>query len=43
MIKTYYDKKLWTIDRVWATVGKQLGITEVEYEKITGFIYPNKC
>lgn len=39
-IKSYYDKGLWSIDRVWNVVGK--AITEVEYQEITGFIYPAK-
>lgn len=39
-IKSYYDVKLWTLERVWNVVGKAL--TEEEYENITGFIYPNK-
>ena len=39
-IKGYYDKGLWSIDRVWNVVGK--AITEVEYQEITGFVYPAK-
>ena len=39
-IKGYYDKGLWSIDRVWNVVGKV--ITEAEYLEITGFIYPAK-
>jgi hypothetical protein len=41
-IKSYYDSKLWSIDRVWNVVGKTNGITEAEYQQITGFIYPAK-
>lgn len=41
IIKEYYDKGLWNIDRVWNVVGK--AITEEEYTQITGFIYPNKA
>lgn len=39
-IKYYYDTELWSIDRVWNVVGK--AITEIEYEQITRFVYPNK-
>lgn len=39
-VKYYYDHKLWRIERVHAAVGKW--ITEEEYTKITGFIYPEK-
>jgi len=39
-IKYYYEKGLWNIDRVFNVVGKAL--TEVEYQAITGFIYPAK-
>jgi hypothetical protein len=39
-IKYYYDNGLWSIDRVWNVVGK--AITEIEYEQITGFVYPAK-
>ena len=39
-IKSYYDKGLWNIDRVWNVVGK--AITEAEYLEITGFVYPAK-
>ena len=41
-IKYYYENKLWSLQRVWNVVGKPNGITEAEYEQITGFIYPNK-
>lgn len=39
-IKDYYDRGLWSIDRVWNVVGK--AITEEEYQEITGFEYPDK-
>lgn len=39
-IKYYYDEGLWSIDRVWNVVGKPNGITEAEYQQITGFVYP---
>ena len=39
-IKHYYDTGLWSIDRVWNVVGK--AITEVDYQEITGFVYPEK-
>jgi hypothetical protein len=39
-IKEYYDKGIWSIDRVWNVVGK--AITEEEYTLITGFNYPDK-
>lgn len=39
-VKTYYDSKLWDINKVWDAVGKW--ITEAEYKEITGFDYPNK-
>lgn len=42
MIKDYYDRKLWSITRVWNVVGKAQGITEIEYQEITGFVYPAK-
>lgn len=41
-IKDYYDRGLWSINRVWNVVGKENGITEVQYQQITGFIYPAK-
>lgn len=43
MIKDYYERKLWSLQRVWNVVGKTTGITEIEYQEITGFIYPNKA
>lgn len=43
LIKGYYDKGLWNIDRVWNVVGKTTGITEAEYQEITGFVYPAKA
>ena len=39
-VKHYYDKGLWSIERVYAAVGKW--ITEAEYLEITGFTYPAK-
>lgn len=42
-IKGYYDNGLWSIDRVWNVTGKATGITELEYQEITGFVYPNKA
>lgn len=38
MVKDYYDRKLWSLQRVWNVVGK--AITEEDYQQITGFIYP---
>ena len=40
-IKYYYDTGLWSIDRVWNVVGKEL--TEAEYKAITGLDYPDKA
>ena len=40
-IRAYYEVGLWGIHRVLAVVGKATGITEGEYEEITGFVYPN--
>jgi len=37
-IEFYYSHGLWDIQRVYNVVGK--AITEVEYEQITGFVYP---
>ena len=42
LIQDYYDNNQWSIDRVWNVVGKATGITEQEYEEITGFVYPAK-
>lgn len=39
-VKSYYDRGLWFIDRVYNAVGKW--ITEIEYQEITGYTYPNK-
>lgn len=36
-VKTYYDNKLWNIDRVRAAVGKW--ITPAEFKQITGVDY----
>ena len=33
-VKTYYERGMWSIDRVKAAVGKW--ITEAEYKEITG-------
>ena len=38
-IKKYYEKGLWSIERVRAVVGKALGITAQEFEEITGQPY----
>ena len=38
-IKKYYDNELWTKQMVYNVVNKRLGITEDEYELITGEIY----
>ena len=37
-VKDYYERGLWSIDRVYKAVGKW--ITEAEYKEITGFTYP---
>lgn len=48
MVGYYYNKidengkRLWNIDRVYNVVGKPNSITQEEYQKITGFIYPAK-
>lgn len=39
-VKYYYENGLWNLARVWNVVGKPNGITEVEYQQITGFVYP---
>ena len=39
-IKHYNDTGLWSIERVWNVVGKV--INEVEFQEITGFVYPEK-
>lgn len=36
-VKFYFDKGLWSKDKVFAAVGKW--ITEEEYKKITGEVY----
>ena len=41
LVKGYYDRGLWDINRVWNVVGK--AIDEDEYYQITGFDYPNKA
>lgn len=41
--KGYYDRKLWSIDRVFNVVGKPNSIIEAEYQEITGFVYPAKA
>lgn len=41
IVKDFYDRGLWSIDRVWTAVGKW--ITEDEYYEITGFVYPAKA
>jgi len=40
-IKDFYNRGLWSIDRVWNVVEKK-AITEEEYFLITGFTYPSK-
>lgn len=40
MVKKYYEKGLWDINRVYNVVGR--AITVDEYKEITGFIYPSK-
>lgn len=48
LIKGYYDnykagkRPQWSLGRVWNVVGKATGITEEEYQEITGFAYPAK-
>lgn len=39
-IQAYYRRKLWTTKMVWNVVDKDLGITEAEYQEITGLTYP---
>lgn len=41
-VKKYYDNGYWNINMVFNVVGKRTGITEEEYNEITGFDYPNK-
>lgn len=41
-IKEYYTTGLWSLDRVWNVVGKDKGITEEQYNEITGFAFPEK-
>lgn len=38
-IKNFYDRGLWSIEKVRAVVGKQLGITAEEFFEITGQEY----
>lgn len=40
--KGYFEQELWTLDMLWNVVGRKFGITEDEYNEITGFVYPNK-
>lgn len=40
LVKDYYDRELWNLDRTWMAVGRW--ITDEEYKLITGFNYPNK-
>ena len=37
--KAYYEKGLWTKERLYNVVGKKTGITPEEYEEITGEPY----
>jgi len=39
LIKEYYDTGRWDKERVHNVVGKRNGITEAEYEEITGEPY----
>lgn len=39
-VKAYYDRGLWSVDRVYNAVGKW--ITEAEYKEITGYAYPDR-
>ena len=41
-IKGYYDQGIWSLERVWLVVNKSIGITEEEYQEITGLTYPAK-
>ena len=41
-IKKYYDSGRYTIKQVANVVGKRTGITNEEYQSITGFVYPNQ-
>lgn len=43
MVQDYYNNKLWSIDRVFKVTGLAIGITQAEYQEITGFVYPNKA
>lgn len=38
----YYRQGLWDINKLWNVVGRKYGITEDEYNEITGFTYPDK-
>ena len=38
-IKGYYDKGLWSVERVRSVVGKSLGITAEEFTEITNLPY----
>lgn len=37
--KSYYEKGLWSKERLHNVVGKKAGITAAEYEEITGEPY----
>lgn len=39
-VKYYYDHGLWSVQRVFNVVGKANGLTEAEYQQVTGFAYP---
>ena len=41
-IKDYYERGLWDKKKVYNVVGKSAGITEDEYEEITGEPYVSK-
>lgn len=38
-IRMYYLQGIWGEDKIYNLVGKALGITEEEYELITGKVY----
>ena len=38
-IKNYFDNGMWSITRVYNLVGTKRGITEEEFESITGVSY----
>ena len=40
LIRKHYRSGRWDIQRVHQVVGLELGITEAEYQQITGYTYP---